>query len=40
MSRLADGLGVEIKENRFQDLKGWLSADVQSMSWLMTTKEK
>ena len=40
MTRLADGLGVEIQENRFKDAKRWMSADVQAMSWLMTQKEK
>ena len=40
MTRLADGLGVEIQENRFEDLKRWLSDAVQSMSWLMVHKEK
>ena len=40
MIRLANGLGVEIQENRFEELKSWLSADVQSMYWFMTPKEK
>lgn len=40
MTRLADGLGVEIQENRFEDAKRWMSADVQAMSWLMDHKEK
>ena len=40
MTRLADGVGVEIQENRFDDAKGWLSDDVQAMSWLMDLKEK
>ena len=40
MTRLADGLGVEIQENRFDAAKQWMSADVQAMSWLMERKEK
>ena len=40
MTRLADGLGVEVQEDRFEDAKRWMSADVQSMSWLMDRKEK
>jgi len=40
MTRLADGLGVEIQENRFEAAKRWMSADVQAMSWLMEHKEK
>ena len=39
MTRLADGLGVEIQEDRFEDAKRWMSADVQAMSWLMDHKE-
>ena len=40
MTRLADGLGVEIQENRVADAKRWMSADVQAISWLMDPKEK
>jgi hypothetical protein len=40
MTRLADGLGVEVQEDRFEDAKRWMSADVQAMSWLMDRKEK
>ena len=40
MTRLADGLGVEIQDSRFEAAKRWLSADVQAMSWLMDHKEK
>ena len=40
MTRLADGLGVEIQENRFEAAKRWMSPDVQAMSWLMDHKEK
>ncbi|SVB28636.1 uncharacterized protein METZ01_LOCUS181490 [marine metagenome] len=40
MTRLADGLGVEIQEDRFADAKRWMSADVQAISWLMDHKEK
>ncbi len=40
MTRLADGLGVEIQEQRFEDAKRWMSPDVQAMSWLMDRKEK
>ncbi|PKB71249.1 MAG: hypothetical protein BZY87_06440 [SAR202 cluster bacterium Io17-Chloro-G6] len=40
MTRLADGLGVEFQENRFEDAKRWMTADVQAMSWLMDHKEK
>ena len=40
MTRLADGLGVEIQENRVEAAKRWMSADVQGMSWLMDSKEK
>jgi hypothetical protein len=39
MTRLADGLGVEIQENRFEAAKRWMSDDVQAMSWLMDHKE-
>ena len=39
MTRLADGLGVEIQENRFEDAKRWMSDDVQAISWLMDHKE-
>ena len=39
MTRLADGLGVEIQEPRFEDAKRWMSADVQAMPWLMDRKE-
>ncbi|MCI0864655.1 MAG: hypothetical protein J4N69_10490 [Chloroflexi bacterium] len=40
MTRLADGLGVEIQENRVEAAKRWMSADVQGMSWLMDRKEE
>ena len=40
MTRLADGLGVEIQENRFEAAQRWMSADVQAMPWLMDHKEK
>ncbi len=40
MTRLADGLGVEVQENRFEDAKRWMSADVQAIPWLMERKEK
>ncbi len=39
MTRLADGLGVEVTENRFEDFKRWMSPEVQAMSWLMDRKE-
>ena len=39
MTRLADGLGVEIQENRFEAAKRRMSDDVQAMSWLMDHKE-
>jgi len=39
MTRLADGLGVEVAETRFEDAKRWMSADVQTMPWLMDRKE-
>ena len=40
MTRLADGLGVEIQENRVEAAKRWMSPEVQGMSWLMDPKEK
>ncbi len=40
MTRLADGLGVEIQEDRFNAAKRWMSPEVQAMSWLMDHKEK
>ena len=40
MTRLADGLGVEVQENRVEAAKRWMSPDVQAMSWLMERKEK
>ncbi len=40
MTRLADGLGVEIQENRVEAAKTWMSPDAQAMSWLMAQKEK
>ena len=40
MTRLADGLGVEIQENRVEAAKRWMSGEVQAMTWLMTQKEK
>ena len=40
MTRLADGLGVELQENRVEAAKRWMSDDVQAMSWLMEPKEK
>ena len=40
MTRLADGLGVELPENRVEAAKGWMSPGVQAMSWLMEPKEK
>ena len=40
MTRLADGLGVEIQENRVEAAKRWMSPAVQGMSWLMEPKEK
>ena len=40
MTRLADGLGVELQENRFAAAKRWMSADVQAMGWLMEHKDK
>ncbi len=40
MTRLADGLGVELQENRVEAAKRWMSPDVQSMSWLMEPKEQ
>ena len=39
MTRLADGLGVEIQENRFEAAKRWMSPDVQAIGWLMEHKE-
>ena len=39
MTRLADGLGVEVPETRFEDAKRWMSAEVQSQTWLMERKE-
>ena len=40
MTRLADGLGVELQENRFDTAKRWMSADVQAIGWLMEHKDK
>ena len=40
MTRLADGLGVELQENLFDTAKRWMSADVQAMGWLMEHKDK
>ncbi len=40
MTRLADGLGVEIQEGRFEDAKRWMSPEVQAIPWLMDRKEK
>ena len=40
MTRLADGLGVELQEHRFEAAKRWMSADVQAMGWLMEHKDK
>ena len=40
MTRLADGLGVELQENRFEAAKHWMSADVQAMGWLMEHKDE
>ena len=40
MTRLADGLGVELQENRFDAAKRWMSAAVQAMGWLMEHKDK
>ena len=40
MTRLADGLGVEIQDDRVEAAKRWMSADVQAMDWLMEHKEK
>ena len=39
MTRLADGLGVELQENRFEDAKRWMSHEVQAIPWLMERKE-
>ena len=39
MTRLADGLGVEVPESRFEDATRWMSSEVQAISWLMTPKE-
>ena len=39
MTRLADGLGVEVTEGRFEDAKRWMSPEVQAMPWLMERKE-
>ena len=39
MTPLADGLGVELQEGRFEDAKRWMSHEVQSMPWLMGRKE-
>ena len=39
MTRLADGLGVELQESRFEDAKRWMSHEVQSMPWLIERKE-
>ena len=39
MTQLADGLGVELQENRFEDAKRWMSREVQSMPWLMERNE-
>ena len=40
MTRLADGLGVEIEETRVEAARQWMSADVQAIPWLVTPKEK
>ena len=40
MTRLADGLGVEVQQNRVDAAERWMSPDVQAMSWLMDRKEK
>ena len=39
MTRLADGLGVEVTAGRFEDAKRWMSPEVQAMPWLMERKE-
>jgi hypothetical protein len=39
MTRLTDGLGVDVAETRFEDVKRWMSADVQTMPWLIDHKE-
>ena len=40
MTRLADGLGVELQDNRVEAAKLWMSPEVQAISWLMEPKEK
>ena len=38
MTRLADGLGVEVPPGRQEDHERWLSADAAGQKWLMEEK--
>ena len=39
MSRLANGLGVELGEGRQEQIAAWLSPAASALGWLMTPKE-
>ena len=39
MSRLANGLGVELGEGRQEQIAAWLSPAAAAQEWLMTAKE-
>ena len=39
MSRLANGLGVELGEGRQEQTEAWLSPAAAAQEWLMTAKE-
>lgn len=39
MSRLANGLGVELGEGRQEQIAAWLSPSAAAQGWLMTPKE-
>ena len=38
MTRLADGLGVELPEGRQENIERWLSGPARQQEWLMTAK--
>ena len=40
MSRLANGLGVELGEGRQEQVAAWLSPAAAAQEWLMTAKEE
>ena len=39
MTRLADGLGVEVPSGRQEAHERWLTGDVLSQDWLMKAKD-